>query len=91
MVDQTIEKEVDKSTKEDVEEFDKKAKRRVFIGKAIYFLFGSGITVFLCVKCLPCNDCHTIVTIHLSVLSLICFINSGIPISSEILSLINKV
>jgi hypothetical protein len=86
------EEEISKSSeKEAVFELDRKGKRRDLLRKLMYFLFGSGITVFLCIMCLPCNNCHTVVTIHLSILSLICFINSGIPVSSEILGIINKV
>jgi hypothetical protein len=85
------EKIIHKSDKEIIYGLDRKGKRRDFFRKLIYFLIGLGITIFLCFKCLPCNNCHTIVTIHLSILSLICFVNAGIPVSSDILSIINKV
>ena len=49
--------------------------RRIF-----YLLIGIGITVYLCHSCLHCQDCNIVVTIHLCIISLTCFLSFGIPI-----------
>lgn len=50
----------------------------IFKGACLYF--GYLIGKYLCSNCLFCKDCNPIVTTYLSIISLSCFVNIGLPI-----------
>ncbi|HEY9081924.1 MAG TPA: hypothetical protein VIN73_01210 [Vicingaceae bacterium] len=45
-----------------------------------FFFIGCFLSYQLYDKCLYCENCHIVVTIHYSVLSMICFVTCGIPV-----------
>lgn len=65
------------------------------IKKVWYFIFtilfkfiflGIGITIgyYICFNCLFCKDCNDVVTAYLSLVSLACLLNFGLPIDKLI-------
>lgn len=52
--------------------------------RAINFFIGVYISYYLFDNCLFCKDCNSAVIIYMALLSLICFINCGIPVNKLI-------
>lgn len=50
----------------------------------ISFGLGCWITWLLYTNCLHCSDCHIVVTAHMSLLALICFVNCCVPVDKII-------
>lgn len=48
------------------------------------FAIGCFLSYQLYDKCLYCDNCHIVVTIHYSILSMICFVNCGFPVDKII-------